>query len=198
MTIILHLPCSCATGAPSFLSVTQDYRLSRSLPTMLDYLQRPMRNAHPQSKFIITIYDECNATTAWKRVTACLRFQTRTPNLFRYCGQLGGAFHTSRQHGSRHRSSLLSEMKDDCINAIDNAIGPGDKEEDKSVKTGGEDEQSAEESPEEGDEMPGKKPDTAELLQRLLYKGILPRYAFPTDVATFHVFDGRDRVASGR
>jgi Zn ribbon nucleic-acid-binding protein len=27
------------------------------------------------------------------------------------------------------------------------------------------------------------------LLDRLLYKGQLPRYAFPTDVATFHVFD---------
>src|SRR5690242_4779704 len=27
------------------------------------------------------------------------------------------------------------------------------------------------------------------LLDRLLYKGILPRYAFPTDVATFFVFD---------
>jgi hypothetical protein len=27
------------------------------------------------------------------------------------------------------------------------------------------------------------------LLDRLLYRGILPRYAFPTDVATFHVFD---------
>jgi len=27
------------------------------------------------------------------------------------------------------------------------------------------------------------------LLDRLLYKGVLPRYAFPTDVATFHIFD---------
>lgn len=27
------------------------------------------------------------------------------------------------------------------------------------------------------------------LLDLLLYKGVLPRYAFPTDVATFHVFD---------
>jgi Domain of unknown function (DUF1998) len=27
------------------------------------------------------------------------------------------------------------------------------------------------------------------LLDRLLYKGVLPRYAFPTDVVTFHVFD---------
>jgi Domain of unknown function (DUF1998)/Helicase conserved C-terminal domain len=86
------------------------------------------------------------------------------------------------------RSSLLSEMKDDCIGAIDKAIGPGD-EDDKATTTGDEDEEATEEAREEGDERPGKKPDTAELLQRLLYKGILPRYAFPTDVATFHVFD---------
>ena len=30
------------------------------------------------------------------------------------------------------------------------------------------------------------------LLDRLLYKGVLPRYAFPTDVVSFYVFD-RDR-----
>lgn len=29
------------------------------------------------------------------------------------------------------------------------------------------------------------------LLDRLLYKGVLPRYAFPTDVATFYVFDNQ-------
>src|SRR4051794_8466915 len=28
-----------------------------------------------------------------------------------------------------------------------------------------------------------------DLLNRLLYKGVLPRYAFPIDVATFYVFD---------
>ena len=27
------------------------------------------------------------------------------------------------------------------------------------------------------------------LLDRLLYKGVLPRYAFPTDVVSFHIFD---------
>jgi hypothetical protein len=30
------------------------------------------------------------------------------------------------------------------------------------------------------------------LLDRLLYKGVLPRYAFPTDVVTFHVFDAEN------
>lgn len=32
-------------------------------------------------------------------------------------------------------------------------------------------------------------PNQEKLLNRLLYKGVLPRYAFPTDVATFYVFD---------
>jgi ATP-dependent helicase YprA (DUF1998 family) len=42
---------------------------------------------------------------------------------------------------------------------------------------------------EEGEERPGRDPASENLLDRLLYKGVLPRYAFPTDVATFHVFD---------
>ena len=42
---------------------------------------------------------------------------------------------------------------------------------------------------EEGEERPGRDPASENLLDRLLYKGVLPRYAFPTDVAAFHVFD---------
>jgi len=42
---------------------------------------------------------------------------------------------------------------------------------------------------EEGEERPGRDASSENLLDRLLYKGVLPRYAFPTDVATFHVFD---------
>lgn len=41
---------------------------------------------------------------------------------------------------------------------------------------------------EEGEERPPTNPGSGNLLDRLLYKGVLPRYAFPTDVATFHVF----------
>jgi ATP-dependent helicase YprA (DUF1998 family) len=93
------------------------------------------------------------------------------------------------QLSAEDRSALLSEMEDDCIDAVEKAIQPGAKEDDKATKASDEDEDSSEESQEEGDERPGKKPDTGELLQRLLYRGILPRYAFPTDVATFHVFD---------
>lgn len=49
---------------------------------------------------------------------------------------------------------------------------------------------------EEGEERPGNTEVDEHLLNRLLYKGVLPRYAFPTDVASFHVFDV-DRSGSG-
>lgn len=42
---------------------------------------------------------------------------------------------------------------------------------------------------EDGAEVPSPQRSQTNLLDRLLYKGVLPRYAFPTDVATFHVFD---------
>jgi hypothetical protein len=51
-------------------------------------------------------------------------------------------------------------------------------------------EPSAPEVPEEeGEERPVQNETSENLLDRLLYKGVLPRYAFPTDVSTFHVFD---------
>ena len=42
---------------------------------------------------------------------------------------------------------------------------------------------------EQGEEQPGRDVAFENLLDRLLYNGVLPRYAFPTDVAAFHVFD---------
>lgn len=42
---------------------------------------------------------------------------------------------------------------------------------------------------EAGEERPASDALQENLLDRLLYKGVLPRYAFPTDVATFYVFD---------
>lgn len=42
---------------------------------------------------------------------------------------------------------------------------------------------------EDGAEAPRPERSQTNLLDRLLYKGVLPRYAFPTDVASFHVFD---------
>ena len=85
------------------------------------------------------------------------------------------------------RSILLAELKDDCIGAIEAAIQLVPKEEAQPQPD--EEEGVPEDAPEEGEENPVEKPDTSKLLDRLLYRGVLPRYAFPTDVATFHVFD---------
>lgn len=90
------------------------------------------------------------------------------------------------------RHALLEEMTDDCLEAIDDAIRPGPGETD-AIKEGNEDnDDEDEEQPEEGEERPRQTSRPGKLLDRLLYCGKLPRYAFPTDVATFHVFD-RDR-----
>jgi ATP-dependent helicase YprA (DUF1998 family) len=43
--------------------------------------------------------------------------------------------------------------------------------------------------PEPEDSLPANDPSQEMLLNRLLYKGVLPRYAFPTDVAALHIFD---------
>ena len=85
------------------------------------------------------------------------------------------------------RSALLAELKDDCINAVEGAIRAGSKEEAES--TPDDEEEGPEDAPEEDEEKPTKAPNSGQLLDRLLYRGVLPRYAFPTDVATFHVFD---------
>ena len=93
------------------------------------------------------------------------------------------------------REELLLKMKEDCMKAVDDAIRSDPEE------TGAEDETDddsvMEDEPEPGEERPRQTSDSGKLLDRLLYCGILPRYAFPTDVATFHVFD-RDRSSHFR
>ena len=85
------------------------------------------------------------------------------------------------------RVTLLGEFAHDCLDAIDDAIGSersgtdASKESDEATE--------GEYQPEEGEESPQQAGNTDKLLDRLLYCGKLPRYAFPTDVATFHVFD---------
>jgi ATP-dependent helicase YprA (DUF1998 family) len=85
------------------------------------------------------------------------------------------------------RSVLLSQLKPDCIAAIKAAIEILPEEELKPKD--GEEDASGEDVPEGDEENPAQPPNSGQLLDRLLYRGILPRYAFPTDVATFHVFD---------
>ena len=85
------------------------------------------------------------------------------------------------------RRILLTELVDDCISAIDVAIGHGSEGREKSSDV--DVDAQLEVSAEEGEERPQQHAGTEGLLDRLLYCGKLPRYAFPTDVATFHVFD---------
>ncbi len=92
------------------------------------------------------------------------------------------------------RTVLLEEFVEDCLRAVDEAIapGPGEEDLDSGDEAGGD-----EEAPEEGEERPQQASSPGKMLDRLLYCGKLPRYAFPTDVATFHVFD-RDRSSRYR
>ncbi len=86
------------------------------------------------------------------------------------------------------RNLLLTEFAHDCLDAIDDAIGSEPSGTDVSDESDNATE--GEFQPEEGEESPQQQAvNTDKLLDRLLYCGKLPRYAFPTDVATFHVFD---------
>ncbi|MBA4226228.1 MAG: DEAD/DEAH box helicase [Hyphomonas sp.] len=89
------------------------------------------------------------------------------------------------QLSTEDRAALLASFKSDCLAAIDDAIAIelSDSSSDES------EEDESEDAPEEGDERPRYASNQAKLLDRLLYCGKLPRYAFPTDVATFHIFD---------
>lgn len=97
------------------------------------------------------------------------------------------------------RTLLLKGFVEDALTQVDKAIDyasandPGEDSGAGIEKAGppiqGDDgEGISEEQPEAGEEPPIGNP-TENLLDRLLYKGVLPRYAFPTDVATFYVFD---------
>ena len=94
------------------------------------------------------------------------------------------------------RKELLEGMVADCLKAVDDAIRPGPGETDEATQADDDDDQS-EDAAEEGEERPRQTSRPGKLLDRLLYCGKLPRYAFPTDVATFHVFD-RDRSSRFR
>ncbi len=90
------------------------------------------------------------------------------------------------------RSNLLNSLLTSTIKDIDDAI-----EYDADEKG----EQASDDIPEipaePDEEAPQPDPAGTNLLDRLLYKGVLPRYAFPTDVATFYVFD-RDKSTGYR
>ncbi|WP_140908582.1 DEAD/DEAH box helicase [Cognatiluteimonas lumbrici] len=90
---------------------------------------------------------------------------------------------------------LTVGMAKDCIEEIDKAIA---SRRNQTVETKGNGKGS--EAPEQDPDVEKEKPlrtDNDKLLDRLLYEGVLPRYAFPTDVATFHIFD-RERSTQFR
>lgn len=81
------------------------------------------------------------------------------------------------------RNSLLSKIAEDCLKAVDEAIAPSEAD----IES--EDISLSEQISQVGESHPGQAYKPNKLLDRLLYCGKLPRYAFPTNVATFHVFD---------
>jgi len=101
------------------------------------------------------------------------------------------------------RDTLIAGIKSDLLGAIDQAINyvAGEEAPTESVDLEVEEEtpfdfdpdyenkedQVADEAPSIQDEEIDFGSD--KLLERLLYHGVLPRYAFPTDVATFHIFN---------
>ena len=99
---------------------------------------------------------------------------------------------------SDDRQALLERLVQDTLMPIDEAIevdsATGERESSIGVPGGAAADQEdadsqLETADEEGEERPGRDVASENLLDRLLYKGVLPRYAFPTDVAAFHVFD---------
>ncbi len=92
------------------------------------------------------------------------------------------------------RETLLDHLIEGTLSAVDSAIGPvPDDPVPAAADTGDDDDTTVVEAQAETDEeRPGARRVVEKLLDRLLYRGVLPRYAFPTDVVSFHVFD-RDR-----
>lgn len=89
------------------------------------------------------------------------------------------------------RRSLLERLVTGTLEPIDEAIAyASDATVNSSAASdAGSTRSTMEVQPEPGEEQSGRNGISENLLDRLLYKGVFPRYAFPTDVATFHVFD---------
>jgi hypothetical protein len=94
--------------------------------------------------------------------------------------------------GDAERSALLDGLVDTATSAIDLALHEEiSSHAPEAVVTDGDTEDAVvtEAPAEEGEEQGNPNRANENLLDRLLYKGVLPRYAFPTDVVAFYVFD---------
>jgi len=95
---------------------------------------------------------------------------------------------------AQDRDQLIASMVEDAKFAIDDAIDfipneqPVPAERDAPTDGNAEEDNGSDElpAPDDDDRF---DPATDKLLDRLLYRGVLPRYAFPTDVASFYVFN---------
>jgi len=89
------------------------------------------------------------------------------------------------------RRNLLDEFVPRTLDSIDFAIADAsDTEAEGEVAVDADDlDEGVEVAPEVDEERPARAGTSTRLLDRLLYRGVLPRYAFPTDVVAFHVFD---------
>ncbi|MFC2027074.1 DEAD/DEAH box helicase [Chloroflexota bacterium] len=103
-----------------------------------------------------------------------------------------------KELSSRERNSLLEDFREQTLKDIDVAIdfnpeletNDNDLESVHQTSDSGTNDSSDSESLDgEGVERPGRDIVKENLLDRLLYKGVLPRYAFPINVSTFYVFD---------
>lgn len=88
-------------------------------------------------------------------------------------------------------AKLTDEMVADCLRAIDEAITRGSSTDPTKASPSAGSYPLVKDSEDDPDVDEPKPPrnDGDKLLDRLLYEGVLPRYAFPTDVATFHIFN---------
>ena len=88
------------------------------------------------------------------------------------------------------REAILDQLVKDTLDSVDSAI---DYDFSAGTSDGGNDNEqeslNIEVRHELGEERTKQDALTENLLDRLLYKAVLPRYAFPTDVASFHVFN---------
>lgn len=94
-------------------------------------------------------------------------------------------------------SKAPSAQGTDDGDASDAPEGGADQRDDAGADADAGDATSDADSAEDGGEELSSELARTRLLDRLLYKGALPRYAFPTDVVSFHIFD-QDRSTEFR
>ena len=113
-------------------------------------------------------------------------------------GELGSeldAWLPSQLHDT-DRYDIIERFAEQTIHALSSALegvlepnGERHTEPEASETQQSEDESILELPEEAGEERTNPQLSKEDLLHRLLHKGVLPRYAFPTDVVSFHVFD---------